>query len=70
MKYSIRMTETASTAVVLAYVGFFLAAAVGWVMNIITLCSNLHVWRISDVELWVRIIGVPVGIIGAVMGWF
>lgn len=54
--------------VIVVYLFIWMLALTGWVMNIFTI---VKMW--SDpvtAELVVRIIGVPVGFIGAVFGWF
>ncbi len=52
----------------LAVVGLWVAAIAGWVMNIIKIIP-----LVSDgftAELVVRLVGVPVAIIGMIYGWF
>ncbi len=57
-----------STGAALVVVGLWVAAIAGWVMNIVKIIP-----LVSDgftAELVVRLVGVPVAIIGMVYGWF
>lgn len=49
------------------FVVAILAAGAGWVMNLIELFTNYEVMTMPEFIL--RLVGVPVSIIGAVMGW-
>lgn len=51
-----------------ALVILILAAGLGWVINLISIFTDLA--TISLVELIVRIVGVPVFPVGALAGWF
>lgn len=50
----------------LAFVGLIVAAFAGWVMNIIAIC---HLTAFSGLAA-MRVIGVFIAPIGAVLGWF
>jgi hypothetical protein len=61
------------TFIVLAvvYVICAIAAIIGWAMNLLTVIHLLSASQ-SDptVMLLVRIVGIPVFVIGAILGWF
>lgn len=57
-----------STGFILAYTTLLAAAIIGWGMNIYKIFTMS--WDVLTVELIIRIVGVPVAIIGAVAGWF
>lgn len=46
----------------------FLAALIGWVFNLIHIFTMS--WGAITGELLIRVIGVPIPIIGAIAGWF
>lgn len=56
--------------VALAYIALVIAALIGWVMNLIEVIHLATAGAPLTAGFIVRIVGVPVGIIGAVMGWF
>ena len=47
---------------------FWLTMAIGWFMNLVTIISGFD--TISLAELIVRLVGLPVVFLGAIMGWF
>lgn len=49
------------------YLVLLVAAIIGWVCNIVALVGMVS--GPVNAELIIRIIGVPVAIIGAIMGW-
>ncbi len=52
---------------IILYILAVIAAVAGWVMNLIELFTNYVVMAMPEFIL--RLVGVPVAIIGAVMGW-
>ena len=62
------MKAIVTLAVVLAWLMILLAAAVGWVMNIWAIFTMS--WETITGELIIRLVGVPVALIGAVAGYF
>jgi len=55
-------------ALIALWVSIVCAALYGWVINLITVVSNFAIMETP--ELIVRIVGVPLGFIGMLMGWF
>lgn len=51
-----------------AVIAFIIAALAGWVMNIIALVHSIPSG--VDVLLVLRVVGIPVGPLGVVLGWF
>ena len=52
---------------IIAYIAILGAALYGWVCNIITIFGATDM---ATGELIVRVVGVPIGIIGAFLGYF
>ena len=60
--------QTAALIWVLFWIVVIIAGVVGWVLNLIQLFG---MWSQEiTTELVIRIIGVPIPIIGAIAGWF
>lgn len=60
----------ATAAFLIAIYGIFIAAIIGWVMNIVSLfriASNGFEAEIAEVVM--RIAGMPLAPIGAIIGW-
>jgi hypothetical protein len=55
----------------IGYVALALAGIYGWVMNIVHLVHHLQATGFQfDVEMAVRLLGIPVAIVGAIIGYF
>lgn len=54
----------------LALLLLFLAAIAGWIMNLVSVIGSAIANDPLTAGFIVRIIGVPVPVIGAIMGWF
>ncbi|MGN6548405.1 MAG: hypothetical protein ACTHJ3_00710 [Pararhizobium sp.] len=50
------------------YVLLILAAIAGWFMNLVAFFTMS--WATVTPEFVIRLVGIPVGIIGAIYGWF
>lgn len=61
------MAEKFGIAGVILFIVAIIAAGAGWVMNLIELFTNYAVMTMPEFIL--RLVGVPIAIIGAVMGW-
>ncbi|WP_319413845.1 hypothetical protein [uncultured Cohaesibacter sp.] len=59
--------QNVAATIILFYIIAVVVGLIGWVMNIIAL---FHMsWNTFTTELVIRLVGVPVAIIGAVAGW-
>lgn len=54
----------------LVYIGLIFAAFIGWAMNLIEVINMAFDSSPLTSEFVIRIVGVPVAILGAVLGWF
>ena len=52
-----------------AFIVLWIAAVVGWVMNIVKLVAMMGEVAVTPMFI-ARILGVPFGPLGAVLGWF
>lgn len=57
----------AALAAIITYIAVFGAFLYGWVCNIITVFGATDM---ATGELIIRVVGIPVGIIGAFLGYF
>lgn len=57
-------------ALYIAYILFILGLLIGWVMNLIEVINLGLSASPLTTEFIVRLIGVPVGPLGGIMGWF
>jgi hypothetical protein len=55
-------------AIILFYVALLIFLVPGWIMNLISIVSGFD--AMATGELLVRLVGLPVGVLGAIMGWF
>lgn len=53
--------------IVLVYLAIFLAAFTGWIMNIVAFVHSLH--EPVSAMFFARLAGIPIGILGAVLGY-
>lgn len=67
MKTKISLVQGASIITVISFVVLFGLAVIGWIMNIIGLIHHLPA---LDFETIIRIIGIPVAPVGALLGYF
>lgn len=56
--------------VALAYIALVIAALIGWIMNLVEVITLATSGAPLTAGFLARLVGVPVAIIGAVMGWF
>jgi len=63
-----RGTGTAAGIGGLFFIGVILAGIVGWIMNIVKLVAQFDADLTAEIVL--RIVGIPVAPIGAIMGLF
>jgi len=63
-----RVYALTGLTLIMIYIFIFITALIGWVMNIVKLVDLLA--DPLTVEAIVRIIGIPIGFIGAIFGWF
>ena len=56
-----------SMTALLVYFSFIILGLTGWVLNLIQFF--MLTWDTASTECWVRLIGIPVAIIGMIYGW-
>lgn len=62
-----RIFEGIGVTMVLVYLAAILGGLIGWVMNIVAVVHGCSGPLTS--EMIIRIIGIPVFVLGAIMGW-
>ena len=45
------------------------ALVIGWIMNVIHLLVNFSAWAGTSAELGLRLLGIPLPLLGGIMGW-